>query len=86
VPDVRALLQADAAPAPETPADGILTRREVEVLRLIAEGHSSREIARQLGIRLATVNAHRASMMKKLNIHKAVGLAQYWIRKTASPV
>lgn len=80
-----ALPAAAGASRAGTPTDGdagsnaILTRRELEVLSLIAAGNSSREIARLLGIRLATVNAHRASMMKKLNVHKAVGLAQYWI-------
>jgi DNA-binding NarL/FixJ family response regulator len=84
--DVRALTREGATPPAGSAGDEVLTRREIEVLGLIADGRSSREIAYQLGIRLATVNAHRASMMKKLNIHKAVGLAQYWIRRSASTV
>jgi DNA-binding NarL/FixJ family response regulator len=86
VPELGARLHAESASAAETAMNEVLTRREIEVLQLIAAGCSSREIARQLGIRLATVNAHRASMMKKLNIHKAVGLAQYWLRRSASPI
>lgn len=86
VSDLRGLSHEATILAADAGADEVLTRREIEVLGLIAAGHSSREIACQLGIRLATVNAHRASMMKKLNIHKAVGLGQYWLRRCASTV
>ena len=58
-----------------------LTDREREVLQLIAEGHSSREIAELLHISEKTVRAHRAHLMDKLDIHSTAELTQYAIRK-----
>jgi DNA-binding NarL/FixJ family response regulator len=58
-----------------------LTNREREVLKLIAEGKSSKEIANALFISIFTVNNHRASIMEKLNLKKATDLVKYAIRK-----
>ncbi len=58
-----------------------LTPREREVLKLIAEGKSSKEIAQLLFISVFTVNNHRASIMEKLNLNKATDLVKYAIRK-----
>lgn len=58
-----------------------LTSREREVLKLIAEGKSSKEIAALLFISVFTVNNHRASIMEKLNLNKATDLVKYAIRK-----
>ena len=58
-----------------------LTNREREVLQLIAEGHSSREIAELLHISAKTVRVHRAHLMDKLDIHSTAGLTRYAIRK-----
>lgn len=58
-----------------------LTDREVEVLQLIAEGNSNSEIASLLNISIKTVATHRAHLMKKLDIHDALGLGKYAIRK-----
>ena len=58
-----------------------LTSREREVLKLIAEGKSSKEIATLLFISVSTVNNHRASIMEKLNLNKATDLVKYAIRK-----
>lgn len=58
-----------------------LTPREREVLKLIAEGKSSKEIAHVLFISVFTVNNHRASIMEKLNLKKATDLVKYAIRK-----
>lgn len=58
-----------------------LTNREREVLKLIAEGKSSKEIANLLFISVFTVNNHRASIMEKLNLKKATDLVKYAIRK-----
>jgi DNA-binding NarL/FixJ family response regulator len=58
-----------------------LTSREREVLKLIAEGKSSKEIANLLFISVFTVNNHRASIMEKLNLNKATDLVKYAIRK-----
>jgi DNA-binding CsgD family transcriptional regulator len=57
-----------------------LTGREREVLELIAEGLSSKEIASQLGVSLKTVDSHRANLMDKLDIHKVSGLVRFAIR------
>jgi len=58
-----------------------LTDREREVLQLIAEGHTSREIAELLTISEQTVRTHRANLMGKLDIHSTAELTQYAIRK-----
>ena len=58
-----------------------LTDREREVLQLIAEGHSNREIAELLHISVKTVESHRAHLMEKLDIHRTAILTQYAIRR-----
>lgn len=58
-----------------------LTGREREVLQLIAEGFSSKEAAAQLSVSVRTVEAHRAAVMGKLDIHKVAGLVRFAIRE-----
>lgn len=58
-----------------------LTSREEEILALIARGKTNPQIAALLGIRLKTVEAHRAHLMAKLGIHTAAGLARYALAK-----
>jgi len=58
-----------------------LTRREREVLQLIAEGRSTKQIARDLGISYKTAESHRTHMMKKLDIHEVASLVRYAIRR-----
>ncbi len=58
-----------------------LTEREREVFRLIADGHTSREIVDMLFISLKTVHNHRAKIMEKLNIHNRSELIKFAIRK-----
>lgn len=58
-----------------------LTPREREVLQLIAEGHTSREIARLLDLSVKTVQAHRTSLMQKLDLHDRGELIKYAIQK-----
>ncbi|MCH2172621.1 response regulator transcription factor [Myxococcota bacterium] len=58
-----------------------LTDREREVLGLIAEGLSSKEIAAMLGVSLKTVDSHRSNLMDKLDIHKVSGLVRFAIRE-----
>lgn len=58
-----------------------LTTREREVVKLIAEGRSSKEIADLLFISARTVDNHRANIMEKLNLKKAADLVKYAIQK-----
>ncbi|MDX2469409.1 MAG: response regulator transcription factor [SAR324 cluster bacterium] len=58
-----------------------LTQREREVLRLIAEGFSSKEIANKLSISAKTIGAHRENLMKKLNLHNVASLTRYAIQR-----
>ena len=58
-----------------------LTARELEVLELVAEGLTNREIGQQLSISHKTVARHRENIMEKLNLHSRVELAKYAIRK-----
>ena len=58
-----------------------LTPREREVLQLVAEGHSSREIAEVLSVSVKTVETHRANLMDKLGLHSVAELTQYAIRR-----
>ena len=59
----------------------ILTNREREVLQLIAEGHTNKNIAHELKLSVKTVDVHRSHIMDKLNIHDITGLVKYAIRK-----
>ena len=56
-----------------------LTSREREVLVLIAEGQSNKEIADRLGIGVRTIETHRERIMRRLNIHSVAGLTKYAI-------
>jgi len=58
----------------------LLSTREREVLRLIADGLSAKEIAAELGISTKTVEAHRTSLMRKLGARKATELVRYALR------
>jgi DNA-binding NarL/FixJ family response regulator len=58
----------------------LLSPRQCEVLRLIAEGYSSTRIAAKLGVSESTVKSHRKNLMEKLNIHDKVSLTRYAIR------
>ncbi len=58
-----------------------LTERELEVLKLVAEGHTNRQIALQLNISIKTVQTHRANLMDKLNLHDRTELVRYAIRR-----
>lgn len=54
-----------------------LTKREREILKLIAEGHKNKEIADYLCISVKTVEKHRANLMRKLDLHSAAALTAY---------
>ncbi|HTD12098.1 MAG TPA: response regulator transcription factor [Steroidobacteraceae bacterium] len=57
-----------------------LTARERQVLQLVGEGHSTKQIAAVLGISAKTADTHRATLMEKLDIHQVAGLVRYAIR------
>jgi DNA-binding NarL/FixJ family response regulator len=57
-----------------------LTARQVEVLKLVAEGHRTREIATQLGLSIKTVESHRGEIMKRLGVHEVVSVVRYAVR------
>lgn len=71
------------APPQESTEDRFneLTEREKQVLQLIAQGHSNKEIAALLGLSVNTVSVHRANLMETLNIHRTAELVLYAIRK-----
>jgi DNA-binding NarL/FixJ family response regulator len=63
----------------EPSADG-LTPREREVLQLVAEGKTTKEVAAVLGISVKTAESHRSRIMEKLDIHETASLVRYAIR------
>ena len=74
VPYIRDLYLRSLRPADRP---GILSARETEILKLIAEGKSSKEIAAILFLSIRTVDNHRARIMKKLNVNKNIDLVRY---------
>ena len=76
-----ALSVVDAYLQKTDPAADPLTPRERQTLQLIAEGKSTKEIARVLSISFKTAESHRNRIMKKLDIHQVAGLVRYAIRR-----
>jgi two-component system, NarL family, response regulator NreC len=75
----RTVVEAFLSRTP-VPADP-LTSRERQVLQLVGEGKSSKEIAVLLGISLKTAESHRTRLMRKLDIHELASLVRYAIRR-----
>ncbi|MGH9942123.1 MAG: response regulator [Pyrinomonadaceae bacterium] len=66
---------------------GLLTERELEILRLIAWGHSNKEVAARFELSVKTVEAHKANAMKKLGINSRIDIVRYallqgWLQDT----
>jgi len=59
----------------------LLTDREKEVLQLLAEGRSNKEVATLLDVGVSTVETHRANLMQKLNLHNTAEIVLYAVRK-----
>ena len=76
---VTSRLRTPAAESASTSA--ALAPRERQILQLLAEGHTSSEIARQLHIATTTVDSHRRNIMKKLDLHSVAELTKYAIRE-----
>jgi len=73
-------------PDQQSDAAQLLSKREREVLQLIAEGHSTKEIAYQLNLSIKTVETHRQQIMKKLDLQTVAGLTRFAIREGLSPL
>jgi DNA-binding NarL/FixJ family response regulator len=58
----------------------LLTPRQREILQMIAEGHTTKEVAARLNVSVKTVETHRAQLMERLDIHGVAGLVRYAIR------
>jgi DNA-binding NarL/FixJ family response regulator len=71
----------DGARLGEAPPEDPLTARELEVVKLIAEGHTSEEIASELVLSKKTVERHRANILDKLGMRNRVDLTRYAIRR-----
>jgi len=65
----------------KTEAADPLTARERQVLQMVGEGKSTKDVARLLGISTKTAESHRARLMRKLDIHETTGLVRYAIRR-----
>jgi DNA-binding NarL/FixJ family response regulator len=77
---VHALIRDVITQADESEELELLTPRELEVLKLIAEGHTSKEIATTLVLSIKTVETHRANILAKLGMRDRVDLTRYAIR------
>jgi two-component system response regulator NreC len=77
VPDLRAL----AATNENYSRGAVLTPREQEVTRLLAEGRTVREVAAELTLSVKTVEAHKLNLMRKLDIHNRASLVEYAVQK-----
>ncbi|HEY1949106.1 MAG TPA: response regulator transcription factor [Bryobacteraceae bacterium] len=80
VPDLQAL-----AGSSEFPRVSVLTAREQEVVRLLAEGRTVREVAAELSLSIKTIEAHKLNLMRKLDIHNRTTLIQYAIQAGLLP-
>ena len=69
-----------AAPPADAQAQERLTARQREILQLIAEGRTTKEIAQMLTLSAKTVEMHRAQLMERLDIHDVAGLVRYALR------
>jgi DNA-binding NarL/FixJ family response regulator len=78
-PEAKRVLESGAPPADDSL--DLLSPREREVLQLVAEGMSNKEIAAALGISPKTADTHRCNLMQKLDLHDARALTRYALRR-----
>lgn len=75
---IRTLLRDDTAPAVAQPkSTEVLTLREIDVLKLIVQGYTNRQIGEGLNISIRTAEGHRANLSEKLGLHSRVELVRY---------
>lgn len=79
VPDLQALAQSNEG----YPRACALTVREQEVMKLLAEGRTVREVASELSLSVKTIEAHKLNLMRKLDIHNRASLVEYAIQTGA---
>ncbi len=75
-PDLRALAETERTYSRTSP----LTSREQEVVTLLAEGRTVREVAAELSLSIKTIEAHKLNLMRKLDIHNRASLVDYAVR------
>jgi DNA-binding NarL/FixJ family response regulator len=75
---INSFLGAPGAPLGSRPVD-LLTQRERQVLKLVAEGHGNRDIAEFMNRSVKTVEKHRSNLMKKLDLHSVASLTSFAI-------
>ncbi len=78
---IQQALTGAAPPLGEVADTHNLTARQLEILRLVVRGKSTREIAAGLGLSIKTVETHRAQIMKRLQIHDVAGLVLFCVRE-----
>jgi two-component system response regulator NreC len=78
--DLKALAASNSYPRPS-----VLTLREQEVMRLLAEGRTVREVATELALSIKTIEAHKLNLMRKLDIHNRTTLTEVAIRMGLLP-
>ena len=77
IPDLQALAVSNDG----YPQAAVLTSREEEVMRLLAEGRTVREVASELALSVKTIEAHKLNLMRKLDIHNRTSLIEYAAKK-----
>ncbi len=76
MPDLQALAESNQGYA----RANVLTAREQEVMKLLAEGRTVREVASELSLSVKTIEAHKLNLMRKLDIHNRASLVEYAIQ------
>ena len=76
----RRVIQEFARKTNFTSTLDLLSPRQREILQLLAEGHSNKEIAQVLGLSVKTVETHRKELMDRLDLHDVASLVRYAIR------
>jgi two-component system, NarL family, response regulator NreC len=78
-PDISDTILGDYGKQANNPVD-LLTAREREVLQMIAEGKTNKEVAGALGLSVYTIESHRGSVMEKLNLHSTGDIIRFAVR------
>jgi len=86
-PDIiRIVVEGFRRKIPDTAMFQVLSAKEREVLQLLSEGHSSKEIANRLGVTSKTIDTHRQNIMDKLGLRSVAALTKYAIREGLTSV